>query len=717
MSRLAGWIGSKAKPHGSSQSLNALEEPSQIEHAMRAATHIMNDDVETAEAELSKGSSPVHKLCQGVVIFMRATLGFEQDVMREASERLADAEAAASEHYKRAQRHPNAFHSAIYPAGSEFALCLAEAQLMSAVVAVLNESLTESIKGFYKLRKAYQTLDALAAAEKRFVQGRSSSSVNSASRASTESLGSSSASRTSQAPAVSQVPATSTVQPVVDEDGDEFFDADETPDGVTETTTYLGELEINGTIKHAEKPSYFEQARPNGEVSQQQPPFPRTNSIVQLGPDVDLFGDHPVDTFIHSGSNLCFGILQLMISLIPPAFATLLKIVGFRGDRERGIQMLWQASRFNNINGAMAGLIILGYYNGIVGFCDILPPRGPGAYPRERCRALLADMRERYPRSHLWLLEEARVLAGDRQLERAVEILNRSSASPLKQVEALTWFERSLDSMYAHNYADCSASFQKCVKLNNWSHGLYYYIAGACHVELYRLHKSSDPRLAREHAAKAEELLKLVPKQTGRKRFMARQLPFDVFVNRKIQKWEHRAAEWGVEFVDAVGVSPIEEMIYFWNGYRRMRPEHLQVSLQRLAWSTSGENGTWEREALDEHAVLALLRAATLRNLKRFDDAKEILRTEILSHEWVEFKGHLRDSWTDPCAHYEMAANLWNEQVQDGNPPRDVQKIRECSAWLEKVAGWESYDLDARIGLKITTGRDTLKRLGVSATA
>ncbi|KAJ9647803.1 Mitochondrial outer membrane protein iml2 [Coniosporium tulheliwenetii] len=58
MSRLAGWIGSKAKPHGSSQSLNALEEPSQIEHAMRAATHIMNDDVETAEAELSKGSSP-----------------------------------------------------------------------------------------------------------------------------------------------------------------------------------------------------------------------------------------------------------------------------------------------------------------------------------------------------------------------------------------------------------------------------------------------------------------------------------------------------------------------------------------------------------------------------------------------------------------------------------------------------------------------------------
>lgn len=183
---------------------------------------------------------------------------------------------------------------------------------------------------------------------------------------------------------------------------------------------------------------------------------------------------------------------------------------------------------------------------------------------------------------------------------------------------------------------------------------------------------------------------------------MARQLPFDTFVNRKIQKWNLRAQEWKVDFIDAVGVSPIEEMIYFWNGYKRMRPEHLEISLQRLAWSTSPGNPMWARETLDEQAVLSFLRAATLRALRRTEDAKRVLKTEILSHEWSEFKGHLRDSWTCPCAHYEMAINLWIEHSESLD---DKRLLLECSEWLEKVARWESYDLDTRCDRCLCKGR------------
>ncbi|KAI9831101.1 MAG: Mitochondrial outer membrane protein iml2, partial [Thelocarpon superellum] len=274
----------------------------------------MNDDIDTALAELNERKSAYHQLGRGIVFFLQATLGFEQDVMRQASTYLAEAEAMAYKEHRQAQRDPRPPRSSIYPPGAEYALCTAQAQLMSAVVAVLNESLTESIRGFYKLRKAYVTMDALIDAEQKYLAGR----------------------------------------PTTDK-----------------AALPLGEKENRD----------------------RQSSDPTSEEAVFAG---------TLDNFIHSGASLCFGLLLILISMIPPAFGRLLFIVGFKGDRERGVQLLWRASNQEDIHGAMAGLTLLGYYNSLNGFCDILPDEGGEqsfGYPKERCDALLVRMRTRYPNS------------------------------------------------------------------------------------------------------------------------------------------------------------------------------------------------------------------------------------------------------------------------------------------------------------------------------
>ncbi|KAJ4296697.1 Mitochondrial outer membrane protein iml2 [Kalmusia sp. IMI 367209] len=755
------------------RSLNALDELTQIEDAMSAVTHIMNDDVDAAEAHLSKGSSPFHQLGKGVVTFMRATLGFEQDIMREgllpvpkrfsdsshdtASETLSNAENTAYENQRRAHRTPSAYQSPIYPTGTEYAVCLAEAQLMSAIVGVLNESLTEAIKSFYKLRKAYLTLESVLESEKKFLKERSTSSLGSmgsasssrpASRASTrgesrlvpQSLAPEKTSATSSGTSLDKATkdnkenkkAVPKQKEQDDDDEDfDFVDADEEHKDVETPMEYMGHLNVPAekgqtvALDNAQKDLNIKSSSaPNLPPSNEAPGTSIPDAVedfeqltlsetVKANEDVSLFGEHPVDLFIISGSNFCFGILLLMISMVPPAFSTLLKIVGFKGDRERGIQMLWQATKFHNIHGAMAGLVLFMYYNGITGFCDILPQSGEGSYPKARCKALLAEMRVRYPDSHLWLLEEARMLASEKELEKSVEFAANTRESKLKQLEALGWFERALHTMFIHDYEGTSAAFLHCMSLNSWSHGLYYYICGASYVELYRRIKSSNPEGAKVYSAKATEYFQQVASNTGRKRFMARQLPFDVFVNRKIAKWEDRAKAWKCDFIDAIGVSPFEEIIYFWNGYKRMRDDHLDTSLANLAWSESSENTHWDKESLDEKAILGLLRAACLRSKGETVKAKETLQKEIIAHDKVLFKGHNKDAWTAPCARYEMAANIWREADVDGRPEEHEEMLLECKKYLLEVSGWESYDLDARIGMKVTTAKITLRRYGV----
>lgn len=599
--------------------------------------------------------------------------------MEQASLRLADTEESASEHLRKALRDPSSAHeSKIYPRGAQYALVHAEAQLMSAVVGVLNESLTESLRGFYKLRKAFAALQEIVDAEDKYLAKHFSSSTTSLATSSTLS--------------------TSTNSGVVtpaDTEKDEFTDAAENIRDSTTPINYQGKVDLPDADK------------PNPQITLQSKPDAVTDPKNAVF-DFTTVTNEPIDLFIHSGAATCFGLLQLLISMIPPAFGKVLSIFSFRGDREAGLRLLWKATAFkHNINGAMAGLVLLPFHNAAIGLCDI---HRREAYPKERIRGLLQEMRTIYPGSLLWILEEARMYGTDRDLEMTVDVLNQSAKpSTLKQVDALRVFETSMACMFLHRYEDCAKSFINCITLNNWSHALYYYIAGCCHVELYRINQHTDPKVAEKHKAQATKYLQEVNSHSGKRRFMARQLPLDVFITRKIAKWQHRAKAHNGDMIDGIGVSPLEEMIYMWSGFKRMRQEHLETSLERLAWSES--QPSYSSEPADEKAILHLLKATCYRNMNRIPDAQAELAEKVFVHDNAAIRAcYHADNWSLPIAHYEKAVCIWQAAGgQDG----DRGELKACSDELAKVENWGSFELDARFGLKLTTARQTLTACGV----
>ena len=127
----------------------------------------------------------------------------------------------------------------------------------------------------------------------------------------------------------------------------------------------------------------------------------------------------------------------------------------------------------------------------------------------------------------------------------------------------------------------------------------------------------------------------------GKKRFMAQSLPLEVFADRKIKKWQARAKQKGVSLVDGVGVSPMEEMMYFWNGYKRMGKDDFARSLTALDWRKEQLGD----DAIDEKAIHSLLTSVVLRNMGELEGAREHLQ-EVICIDKFLLKGGLKDDWT-----------------------------------------------------------------------
>jgi hypothetical protein len=245
-------------------------------------------------------------------------------------------------------------------------------------------------------------------------------------------------------------------------------------------------------------------------------------------------------------------------------------------------------------------------------------------------------MRQRYPESRLWRVEEARLYTHKRQLDKAIDVLSSGPTSKMKQVTALNDFELSIDALLAQDWNLMRDSFLRCLENNEWSPAMYYFAAGCASLELYRdAHHGGDTHEARRQKAKAEAFIRKAPSLTGAKKFMARKLPFEAFLLMKIKRWEERAAALKVDLADAVGTSPAMELCYMWNGTRRMGEKELENCIPCLSWERCTSDKVVEiiRTEQDELACWALCMSTIKRSQGKFDEARSLLDENIIPHD------------------------------------------------------------------------------------
>jgi hypothetical protein len=669
------------------------------------------------------------------MFFVQAVLGFEQEVIKMAADTLYESEQASSRDRVRAQKAGIATSSK-YPPGTEYALTAAESNLMGAITLLLTESVLDTAKAFLKLRKAYQTLDEL---NKLILDHNGGVSGDVHKVRSTVSV----------ATLVSTAPTKSL-------EGRQF-DAQEFENKLKEKIARF-------QLERAKRVNFN--------------PTSSSETLVTEDDDTPEAIYHTMDEFIESGVNCMFGLLQLVISIIPPTVGKVLSVVGFKGSKEEGLAKLWAAVDAPNVHGAIALLALLQYYDGPTQFSDIVLPsdaasisngssRGTSVlsgdasessdrssddvhhntpikpFPtgasrlyrqeeeiqeaKRKLSSALITIRERYARGALWQLQEGRMVGAKGDLIRSVEIMDDATNGPIemKQVEGLMLYDKTMSMIVLHRFEESAENFVRLIELNTWSHALYMYLAGACYVEIYRLNRETNPEKAAEAKKKATECIEKGPLMLGKRKVMARAMPFDIFVQRKVKLWKQVASQKKLDLVDAIGTSPIFEVVYIWNGFSKMPKDKLEIALKSIGYS--GATGTPYasskapplEESDDDFITRTLLNGVTLRCLGRFDESVELLEAHGLPKIWtptpakgqsisglpkVQYHKHLREPWVGPSTIYERAVLEWKIH--------GMHRIQTTRDLIDFAIHWdEDYELSTRIGFKIKSAKDKLDAL------
>ena len=314
----------------------------------------------------------------------------------------------------------------------------------------LNESVVDSLKGAYKLRKAYQLLHKLfdMIVEVDGVPTPPSST-----------------------PFDEGATKAATPEPLSDADSDDsFVDASDDLAVIAEPIVLhkvAEKLDVsNGHARYEQTPEPVEMLRPRPQSSSSEdvltspapqqeieryPSMATVNSFLQIPSPIQ--SDMTItDNTVYAGTLMALGAIMLLISLLPPSLSRLLSIIGFRGSRNQALSMLWKTTQHQGPFAALATFFLGTFYGNIMQAADIVPDdfrtkmKGitTGATINKLYLAI-SRSRQRYPKSALWAVEEARMESLRGNLEEVVQRLASIHLdTQMPQIQSYVIFESGM---------------------------------------------------------------------------------------------------------------------------------------------------------------------------------------------------------------------------------------------------------------------------------
>ncbi|KAJ3561115.1 hypothetical protein NP233_g10392 [Leucocoprinus birnbaumii] len=420
-------------------------------------------------------------------------------------------------------------------------------------------------------------------------------------------------------------------------------------------------------------------------------------------------------------------------------FRSVVGFFGFKHDRKLALKALAVAAARNDTHSVFAGLVLMTYH-GVVLLMSGYQADEPKIV--SEYQQLVDRLYSRFPNGALWILNKGKILRMRNDPDAAIETLqgglDPERPCSFAQADSLIVFELAWTLLGQRRYAEAADMFVRMTELNTWSHATYYFIAGGCHWSL----GNND---------KAQSLFDAIPGLMAKK-IGGKDLPTEVFLKKKIAFYKAKSKRLGKDeekWVEAITISPSEEMAIFWNTHARISDNvallHIREwcatvpaptissphSSQPATPTTSTPNSPTPTstpapplilasiptlDTPDEFALRSLLLGVVHRTVKSYEPSRAFLLDAYEHQNKIE-----NSTWIGGVAMFELAVLDLKEaesaesatlQVPGVKPGLEKWRkaLKDASANLDRAMqiSPNSTDLSSRLDTRISMLRDEI---------
>lgn len=381
------------------------------------------------------------------------------------------------------------------------------------------------------------------------------------------------------------------------------------------------------------------------------------------------WGDESHKVHFESGVRVGIGNFNLMISFLPPRVIKLLEFIGFSGSREVGLQELETGYRLHHsVRQILCVMTLLGYH------LMVMYVLSHTDGDLQTCDEILRNQLQLYPQGVWFLFFKGRLEFMKGNIDDSIDwyIKSWKSQNIWPQYHHICFWELMWTNSVKQEWREASMYANLLLQESRWSRTIYSYQRAAMLCML-------GDDLSLDEETEIQNLMRDAPQ--WKQRIAGKSLPMEKFVVKKTERFFAQKK---------MLVLPAVELLYVWNlfkvlGKKRELIQNMYKIIEKALAKHYAHKKHQEFDA-DNHALMLLLKGASLRQMQSPLQAEECLNAVLLLQDRIK-----EDLYLIPYTLVELALLSWDQ----GNAAKTLKLLEDAKK------NYTGYSLESRLHFKI----------------